>query len=60
MNFAFQGKNPPTKLAAMASASNVAITGIKILGLQIQVPLIILLQTLTTSLFNLSTMGLNK
>ena len=26
MNFAFQGKNPPTKLAAMASASNAAIT----------------------------------
>ncbi|KAK9991904.1 hypothetical protein SO802_026889 [Lithocarpus litseifolius] len=26
MNFAYQGKNPPTKLAAMASASNAAIT----------------------------------
>ena len=26
MNFAYQGKNLPTKLAAMASASNAAIT----------------------------------
>ena len=26
MNFAYQGKNPPAKLAAMASATNVAIT----------------------------------
>ena len=26
MDFAYQGKNPPTKLAAMASASNAAIT----------------------------------
>ena len=26
MDFSYQGKNPPTKLAAMASASNVAIT----------------------------------
>ena len=26
MNFAYQGKHPPAKLAAMASASNVAIT----------------------------------
>ena len=26
MDFAFQGKNPPTKLAAVASASNAAIT----------------------------------
>ena len=26
MNFAYQGKHPPTKLTAMASASNVAIT----------------------------------
>ena len=26
MDFDYQGKNPPTKLAAMASASNVVIT----------------------------------
>lgn len=26
MDFAYQGKNPPTKLAAMASASNAALT----------------------------------
>ena len=26
MNFAYQGKHPPTKLAAMAFASNAAIT----------------------------------
>ena len=26
MDYAFQGKNPPTKLATMAIASNVAIT----------------------------------
>ena len=26
MNFAYQGKHPPTKLAAMASTSNAAIT----------------------------------
>lgn len=27
MGFAFQGKNPPTKLAVMATASNTAIIG---------------------------------
>ncbi|KAL0001123.1 hypothetical protein SO802_014904 [Lithocarpus litseifolius] len=27
MNFAFQGKNPPTKLAAVATTSNTAIIG---------------------------------
>ena len=26
MDFAYQGKNPPTKLAALATASNAAIT----------------------------------
>ena len=26
MDFAYQGRNPPTKVAAMATASNVAIT----------------------------------
>ena len=26
MDFSYQGKNPPTKLAAMAQASNVALT----------------------------------
>jgi len=26
MDFAYQGKNPPTKLAAMATASNATIT----------------------------------
>jgi hypothetical protein len=26
MDFAYQGKNPPTKLAAMANASNLNIT----------------------------------
>ena len=60
MDFAYQGKNPPIKLAAMASASSAAITNN-------QDPWLIDTGTsnhLTTnsviSLFNLSTRGQNK